>query len=162
MKTPNTTNRKHPFMSEARSWTKEEASELAQHLEAFQWPYIKREDCYGVHPDHITDAAALIRWQAEHIEELEKRCKQSERLRDVERRVWNWQVGGHVHPLTCGTKEKHRFPDFSSEMFNPSHDILRPDIVGEAVVLKCPTCDYVQTWIPSVVSGVLTGEEASK
>lgn len=83
-----------------------------------------------------------------------------QRLRQVERAVWEWQLCGSMHPLTCGTKQKHEHMDLAEVLTNPTHDILRPDIRDGAVVLVCPTCDYVQEWIPEIVTGPYSPDSA--
>ena len=45
-----------------------------------------------------------------------------------------WQACGHAHPLTCGN--------------DSGHENLIPIEESDSVILKCPTCDYVQRWVP--------------
>lgn len=44
------------------------------------------------------------------------------------------QECGFVHPLTCGNDSRH--------------EVLVGVVVDGKVVLKCPSCDYVQKWVP--------------
>ena len=50
-----------------------------------------------------------------------------------------WQTNGSYHPLTCGV--------------DSGHEVLTPfiDENDNNVVLKCPTCGYIQNWIPTVI-----------
>jgi hypothetical protein len=50
--------------------------------------------------------------------------------------VEKWQANGRVHPLTCARDK--------------CGADLRPEEQEGKVVLVCPTCDYVQRWIPGV------------
>lgn len=51
-----------------------------------------------------------------------------------------WQDRAEVHPLTCGVDSRHA----------PLLPALAPD---EQVVLVCPTCGYMQTFVPDAVRG---------
>jgi hypothetical protein len=55
------------------------------------------------------------------------------------RRINEWQMAGHLHPLTCGK--------------DSSHPLLKPKLRSRdnKIVLFCPTCDYVQERIPPFV-----------
>jgi hypothetical protein len=56
-------------------------------------------------------------------------------------RVRAWQANGMVHPLTCATDSEHQR--------------LVPVEKNGQVVLRCLDCDYEQTWIPAMVTGVM-------
>lgn len=100
----------------------------------------------------IAEARDVVERSAAFVETAHTGKRGVAELRAIERAVWEWQVSGRMHPLTCGTKEKHHFETFCDELTRGSHDVLRPDIREGRVVLACPTCDYVQTWIPDVVT----------
>ena len=51
-------------------------------------------------------------------------------------RVKRFQLEPVFHELTCGE--------------DSSHEVLMPEMVGEKVILKCPTCGYKQNWIPEM------------
>lgn len=62
-------------------------------------------------------------------------------------KVSAWQAAGFVHELTCGTDSRHA-------------SLVAKEIEGK-VVLVCPTCDYMQQWIPEVcLSGALEDQRA--
>lgn len=48
-----------------------------------------------------------------------------------------FQTAGYVHPMTCGV--------------DSSHALLMGVIQNREVILKCPTCGYVQNWVPPMV-----------
>ena len=48
--------------------------------------------------------------------------------------VTRYQQSKFVHPLTCGNDSRH--------------EILVPIEVNNYVILKCPDCEYIQSWIP--------------
>jgi len=48
-----------------------------------------------------------------------------------------WQNAGYVHELTCGVDSRH--------------EALVPEERDGEVILVCPTCQKVQTFIPPVV-----------
>lgn len=48
-----------------------------------------------------------------------------------------YQKAVNIHPLTCGNDSKHTN--------------LTPSEEGGKVFLKCPDCDYTQTFIPEYV-----------
>lgn len=57
-------------------------------------------------------------------------------------KVAAWQAAGFVHELTCGTDSRHA-------------SLVAKEVEGK-VVLVCPTCPYVQHWIPEAcLSGAL-------
>ena len=56
---------------------------------------------------------------------------------EIIRMVRIWQNAEIVHPLTCGK--------------NSDHSILKAVEEDGTVVLKCPSCDYIQTHIPNFV-----------
>lgn len=51
--------------------------------------------------------------------------------------IRRWQVAGRVHPLTCGVDSRH--------------EVLKPVEENGEIVLRCPVCNYRQTYIPCVV-----------
>lgn len=59
-------------------------------------------------------------------------------LEEYVRRVLEYQKNPHVHPLTCEN--------------DSSHELLIPGFKGTNVILYCPTCGYVQDWIPEIVT----------
>ena len=59
---------------------------------------------------------------------------------ELVRRVSEWQSNKFVHPLTCGVDSRY--------------DVLRAEERGGKVVLVCPTCGWVQEYMPIVISGV--------
>lgn len=58
-------------------------------------------------------------------------------IEEIVQRVIGWQNFPYTHPLTC---EK-----------DSTHDVLIPGFKRYNVILYCPTCGYVQDWIPGVV-----------
>ena len=52
--------------------------------------------------------------------------------------VQRWQATPYVHPLTCGGEHCRG-------------DLEAVEQEGK-VVLRCPSCGYVQRWIPEVVA----------
>lgn len=59
------------------------------------------------------------------------------RAQAVMDRIAAYQADGRRHPLTCGTDSSHR--------------VLEPVWEGR-IVLRCPDCDYRQTFIPSFLA----------
>ncbi len=57
---------------------------------------------------------------------------------DVMAAVRAWQADSRVHPLTCGVDSQ-------------GHALLEPEIRDGSVILRCPTCGFVQTYLPDVV-----------
>jgi hypothetical protein len=73
-------------------------------------------------------------------------------IEELVHRVRLWQCNPLVHPLTCAA--------------DSCHDLLRPEIRrddggGDIVVLICPTCGFIQSWIPSVVLGGLYAKDSN-
>ena len=56
---------------------------------------------------------------------------------EIIQRVNAWQSNPRIHPLTCKN--------------NSNHALLEPKEEDGKVVLECPTCGYVQNWIPDVI-----------
>ena len=61
--------------------------------------------------------------------------------------VIHWQTKLPVHQMTCVNDSQN-------------HGILMPreDSETNQVILVCPDCDYVQTWIPEVVKNCKSQE----
>jgi len=47
-----------------------------------------------------------------------------------------WQSSDEFHPLTCGNDSRHQ--------------ILEPFEENGVIKLRCPDCDYIQNWIPTL------------
>ena len=54
------------------------------------------------------------------------------------KKIKEWQESDYVHQLTCGSG-------------SCNHVILDPIEENDIVILKCPECDYIQTFIPECV-----------
>lgn len=55
-------------------------------------------------------------------------------LTKVQKRINLYQENPVFHELTCGNNSKH--------------GTLKAQIIGDKVVLICPDCEYIQTYIP--------------
>lgn len=53
---------------------------------------------------------------------------------EIINKVKAWQTSEYLHPLTC-----------------TNHHILEPIEVLGKVILSCPSCNYIQEWIPEIV-----------
>lgn len=60
-------------------------------------------------------------------------------IKSIIEAVDHWQTSGEFHPLTCGNDSRHGL-------------LYAAEQAGK-VVLRCPDCDYVQTYIPEAVMG---------
>jgi hypothetical protein len=55
---------------------------------------------------------------------------------ELVQRIKKWQANPHFHPLTCGV--------------DSGHEILEPVEKDGKVSLVCPTCGWVQSYMPAV------------
>lgn len=52
-----------------------------------------------------------------------------DRLKIIEN-IKRYQNGGYFHPLTCPV--------------DSFHELLKPELLDDQVILKCPTCNFIQ------------------
>lgn len=77
-----------------------------------------------------------------------------------------YQEYAYVHPLTCGNESVHDLLEaFVLETDPPPADVP-PGVVANIgmpeagdVAMRCPTCGYVQLWVPELVYSLYEGRE---
>lgn len=69
-------------------------------------------------------------------------------LEKILNNIKEYQNNPFIHPLTC--------------LKDSNHEILEPFIESGKIILKCPTCGYVQTYIPEFFTNFVKKEDINE